>query len=102
MCWHVSLIPPRAERGEVGCGVKLLGNISWISGSGEINVILPCYYLRLGSCVLEIMTARRSRVKAYTSQIMQSSDLPLAVVGGQERRNISNLYGIWQRHIGRK
>ena len=47
-----------------------------------------------GSCVLEIMSARRSRVKAYAFQIMISSDLPLAAVGGQESVNISNFYGI--------
>ncbi len=79
----------------MGCGVELLGNISWISGSGEINVIPPCYYLRLGLCVLEITSARRSRVKAYSFQIMHASDLPLAVVGGQGSGIISNFYSRW-------
>lgn len=72
--WHVRLILPRAERGEEGCGVQLLGNISWISGNREINVIPSCYYLRLGLCVLEIMLAWRSRVKVYSLQILHAFD----------------------------
>lgn len=65
--WHVTLIPSRADREEVGCEVELLGNISRISGSREINVIPPCYYLRLGPCALEIMSDRRSGIKGLLS-----------------------------------
>lgn len=65
--WHVTLIPSRADREEVGCEVELLGNISRISGSREINVIPPCYYLRLGPCALEIMSDRRGGIKGLLS-----------------------------------